>query len=515
MAAIQMNDTHPSIAVAELMRILIDEYEVPWDKAWDITVRTMGYTNHTLMPEALEKWSVPMFEKLLPRHLQIIYEINAKFLQEVSSRYPGDNARLGRMSLIQEGETKMIRMAQLAIVGSHSVNGVAALHTELLKEFLVPDFAEMYPERFNNKTNGVTQRRFLLKANPPLANLITDTIGDGWITDLDQLKKLVPFAENKEFQKKFMAVKREAKDTLVNWAKELYGFELNPDTIFDTQVKRLHEYKRQLLNALHIIVLYNRLRKGQDISPRTFLFGAKAAPGYFMAKLIIKLINNIAAVVNNDEHSKGKLNVYFLPNYRVSAAEKIIPATDVSEQISTAGTEASGTGNMKFMMNGAVTIGTLDGANVEIVEEAGEENEFIFGLKAHEVEKLREKGYNPYDYYQSNSEVKEAVDLLFSGHFSINEPGIFEPIREMIFENGDYYMLMADLEAYIKAQEEVEKAYQNEERWAKMAIMNIASSGKFSSDRTIREYAEDIWKVEPCAVGEVDCSNNPVDEFKK
>ena len=514
MAAIQMNDTHPSIAVAELMRILIDEYEVDWDKAWDITVRTMGYTNHTLMPEALEKWGVPMFEKLLPRHLQIIYDINAKFLQEVSTKYPGDNARLGRMSLIQEGETKMIRMAQLAIVGSHSINGVAALHTELLKEFLVPDFAEMYPERFNNKTNGVTQRRFLLKANPPLAKLITDTIGDGWITNLDELKKLLPFADDKEFRNKIIAVKKEAKETLVAWAKEHYDFDINPNMMFDTQVKRLHEYKRQLLNAIHIIVLYNRLRKGQDIEPRVFLFGAKAAPGYFMAKLIIKLINNIAAVVNNDSMSKDKLSVYFLPNYRVSAAEKIIPATDVSEQISTAGTEASGTGNMKFMMNGAITIGTLDGANVEIVEEAGDENAFIFGLKAHEVEDLREKGYNPYDYYQANNEVKEAVDLLFSGHFSVNEPGIFEPIRETIFENGDYYMLMADLESYVKAQEEVEKAYKDQDRWAKMAIINIACSGKFSSDRTISQYAEDIWDVKPCEVGEVNCSNNPVDEFK-
>ncbi len=515
MAAIQMNDTHPSIAVAELMRILLDEHDLEWDAAWDITVKTMGYTNHTLMPEALEKWGVPMFEKLLPRHLQIIYGINAKFLQEVSTKYPGDNARLSRMSLIQEGETKMIRMAQLAIVGSHSVNGVAALHTELLKEFLVPDFAQMYPERFNNKTNGVTQRRFLLKSNPPLAKLITETIGDGWITNLDELRKLVPLADDKEFRAKFIAVKKEAKATFVAWAKDLYGFEINPNTIFDTQVKRLHEYKRQLLNALHIIVLYNRIRKGHDIEPRTFLFGAKAAPGYFMAKLIIKLINNIAAVVSNDPKTKDKLNVFFLPNYRVSAAEKIIPATEVSEQISTAGTEASGTGNMKFMMNGAITIGTLDGANVEIVEEAGEENAFIFGLKAHEVEALKEKGYDPYKYYQANDEVKEAVDLLFSGHFSINEPGIFEPIRESIFENGDYYMLMADLAPYIKAQEEVEAAYKDQDRWAKMSILNIATSGKFSSDRTIHQYAEEVWNVKACKVGEVDGSSNPVDEFKK
>ena len=515
MAAIQMNDTHPSIAVAELMRILIDEYEVEWDKAWNITVKTMGYTNHTLMPEALEKWGVPMFEKLLPRHLQIIYEINAKFLQDVAMKYPGDNERLRRMSLIQEGDTKMIRMAQLAIVGSHSINGVAALHTELLKEFLVPDFADMYPERFNNKTNGVTQRRFLLKANPPLAELISDTIGDGWIKNLEELKKLIPYADDAEFRNKFMAVKKSAKDTLVEWAKDLYGFEINPNTIFDTQVKRLHEYKRQLLNALHIVVLYNRLRKGQDVESRTFLFGAKAAPGYFMAKLIIKLINNISSVVNNDPASKDKINIFFLPNYRVSAAEKIIPATDVSEQISTAGTEASGTGNMKFMMNGAITLGTLDGANVEIVEEAGEENAFIFGLKAHEVEELRENGYNPYDYYNNNTEIKEAIDLIFSGHFSINEPGIFEPIRETIFENGDFYMHMADLGSYIEAQRKVEEAYKDQDRWAKMAIINIATSGKFSSDRTIQQYADEIWDVKPVEIEEPDYLDNPVDEFKK
>ncbi len=513
MAAIQMNDTHPSIAVAELMRILIDEENLEWGEAWDVTVKTMGYTNHTLMPEALEKWSVAMFEKLLPRHLEIIYEINAKFLQQVTMRYPGDMAKMSRMSLIEEGDHKMIRMAQLAIVGSHSVNGVAALHTELLKERLVPDFAEMYPERFNNKTNGVTQRRFLLKANPPLARLITEKIGNGWITDLSQLKKLEQYADDAGFQKQIMAVKRDAKMALVEWAREFYGFDINPDMLYDTQVKRLHEYKRQLLNAMHIVCLYNRIRQGHDVVPRTFLFGAKAAPGYFMAKLIIKLINNIASVVNNDPACSGKLNVFFLPNYRVSAAEKIVPASDVSEQISTAGTEASGTGNMKFMMNGAITIGTLDGANVEIVEEAGEENAFIFGLKANEVNDLRERGYNPYEYYNNNQEIKEAIDLIFSGHFNINEPGIFEPIREVIFENGDFYLHMADLGSYIEAQKKVDEAYRDQSRWAKMAIMNIANSGKFSSDRTISQYAEEIWNVKPCKVDEPTCSEDPIEEF--
>lgn len=513
MAAIQMNDTHPSIAVAELMRILLDEENLDWNTAWDITVKTLGYTNHTLLPEALEKWGVPMFEKLLPRHLQIIYEINAKFLSEIALKFPGDMDKMSRMSLIAEGDTKQIRMAHLAIVGSHSTNGVAALHTELLKEHLVPEFAEMYPERFNNKTNGVTQRRFLLKANPPLAKLITDTIGDSWITNLEDLKKLIPYADDAEFRKKYLKTKREAKDTLCEWARELYNFDINPDMLFDTQVKRLHEYKRQLLNAMNIVVLYNRLRNGQDIVPRTFLFGAKAAPGYFMAKLIIKLINSIGAVVNNDPACQGKLNVFFLPNYRVSAAEKIIPASDVSEQISTAGMEASGTGNMKFMMNGAVTVGTLDGANVEIVEEVGDDNAFIFGLEANEVVELREKGYNPYNYYNSNNEVKAAIDLIFSGHFNVNEPGIFEPIRETLFENGDYYMHMADMESYIAAQDKIQDAYRDQDKWAKIAILNIACSGKFSSDRTISQYAEEIWDVKPCTIDEPSCSDDPLDEF--
>lgn len=513
-AAIQLNDTHPSIAVAELMRILMDEENLSWDEAWKITVPTLGYTNHTLMPEALEKWAVAMFEKLLPRHLEIIYEINAKFLQQVNARYPGDCGKLQSMSLIEEGECKQIRMAHLAMVGSHSVNGVAALHTQLLQERVVPDFAQMFPERFNNKTNGVTQRRFLLKANPALANLITEKVGDKWITDLYQLRDLKKFADDANFRKQFMAAKLKAKQVFVQWAEEQYGFKINPNSIFDTQVKRLHEYKRQLLNALHIVVLYNRLRSGQDIVPRTFLFSAKAAPGYFMAKLIIKFINSIAAVVNNDPKISSKLNVFFIPNYRVSSAEKIIPASDVSEQISTAGTEASGTGNMKFMMNGALTIGTLDGANVEMLEEVGKDNFFLFGLTAEEVKKLRERGYHPRDYYNQNAEIKAALDLIFSGHFNINEPGIFEPIREMLFEKGDHYMHLADLGSYIEVQKQIENAYRDQERWAKMSIMNVACSGKFSSDRTILEYAKEIWNIEPCKIAEPNSSLDPIDEFK-
>ncbi len=513
MAAIQMNDTHPSVAVVELMRLLMDIEGMSWEQAWDITVPTLAYTNHTLLPEALEKWPVDMFEKLLPRHLEIIYEINHRFLQEVSKRYPGDGDRMAKLSFIEEGEGKQIRMANLAIVGSHSVNGVAALHTRLIRERLVPEFAEMFPERFNNKTNGVTQRRFLLKANPPLAKLINETIGEDWIADLAQLKKLVPCADDASFRQKFLAVKREAKVALSDYCAKFLGYELNPDMIFDVQVKRLHEYKRQLLNALHIIVLYNRARHGTDICPRTFLFGAKAAPGYFMAKLIIKLVNNLGNVINNDPAVGGKLKVHFLPNYRVSLAEKIFPASDLSEQISTAGMEASGTGNMKFMMNGAVTIGTLDGANIEIVEEVGEENAFIFGLTADQVKELK-PNYNPWDYYNNNNEVREAIDLLFSGHFNVSEPGIFEPIRQALFENGDFYFHMADLPSYIEAQEKAENTYRDKEKWAKIAILNVACSGKFSSDRTIKQYCDEIWNAKPVPIDTGISSTTPLEEAK-
>ncbi len=496
--AIQMNDTHPSLAVPELMRILIDQEGLEPDQAWEITVKTLGYTNHTLMPEALEKWPVPMLEKILPRHLQIIYDINFKFMQKVAIAFPGDVDKMSRMSLIEESEPKQVRMANLCIIGSHSTNGVAAIHTELLKSRVVPDFADMYPERFNSKTNGITQRRWLLKANQPLANLITSRIGDSWITHLDDLKKLEQYADDPEFQAQFRDTKRKAKLTLVEQVRKETGFALNPDSIFDTQVKRLHEYKRQMMNALHIIMLYNRLRKNPDMpwTPQTFLFGAKAAPGYEMAKLIIKLINNVAAVVNNDPVIGDRLKVYFLPNYRVSLAEKIIPASDVSEQISTAGTEASGTGNMKFMLNGAITIGTLDGANIEIMEEVGRENMYIFGLAADEAKSLSEN-YTPYDWSQQTPAIKEALELLLGGHFSVGEGPIFEPIRKSLLDWGDRYLVIADLAAYSEAHAKLQADYRDEKSWTRKAILNVARSGKFSSDRTIMEYATEIWNTPP------------------
>ena len=501
MAAIQLNDTHPSVAVAELMRILVDIEGLTWDEAWDITIKTLAYTNHTLMPEALEKWPVPMFEKFLPRHLQIIYEINHRFLSQVAIKYPGNFKILSEMSIIEEGHPKQIRMAYLAIVGSHSTNGVAALHTELLKSRLVPQFAQLFPDRFNNKTNGITQRRFLLKANPPLAQLITSKIGDKWITDLSQLQKLKPLAKDAAFQKQFAQVKVQAKEALAAQVLKETGYVLDPTHIFDVQIKRIHEYKRQLLNALHIIMLYNRIKQGdtKDLHPRTFIFGGKAAPGYAMAKLIIKLINNIGKVVNNDPDVNNLLRVYFLPNYRVSLAEKIIPAADVSEQISTAGTEASGTGNMKFMANGALTLGTLDGANIEILEEAGDENCYIFGLTAEEVAELKPT-YDPYKYYLENDQIKAALDLLFSGYFNFGEPEIFEPIRHVLFEGGDNYMHLADLASYAEAQDRLVKDYKNQKLWLQKAIMNVATCGKFSSDRTISQYAKEVWNVKPCPV---------------
>ena len=496
--AVQMNDTHPSLAVPELMRILIDQENLDPEQAWEITVKTMGYTNHTLMPEALEKWPVPMMEKHLPRHLQIIYNINYKFMQKVAMSFPGDFDRLARMSLIEESEPKQVRMANLCIVGSHSTNGVAQLHTDLLKSRVVPDFADMFPERFNSKTNGITQRRWLLKSNPSLAELITDCIGDKWITNLDELRNLEAFANDSSFQERFRAVKRQAKMVLVDHLRSDpdVGFVLNPDSIFDTQVKRLHEYKRQLMNALHIIMLYNRLRKNPDMpwTPQTFLFGAKAAPGYEMAKLIIKLINNVANVVNNDPAIGDRLKVFFLPNYRVSLAEKIIPATEISEQISTAGTEASGTSNMKFMLNGAVTIGTLDGANIEMLEEAGKENMYIFGLDAEQARDLAAH-YNPYEMYQANPEIREALDLLFGGHFSVGEGNIFEPIRKSLLEWGDRYMVIADLASYAETHARIQRDYVDDKVWTAKAIMNTARSGKFSSDRTILEYAKEIWNT--------------------
>jgi starch phosphorylase len=499
--AIQLNDTHPSLAVAELMRNLLDEAHLGWEEAWDLTVRTLAYTNHTLLPEALEKWPVDLFERVLPRHLEIIYEINRRLLNDLRARYPGDDDRVRRMSLIEEGARQQVRMAHLAILGSHSTNGVAAIHSELLRTRTVKDFAELFPERFNNKTNGVTPRRWLLLANPELAGLLTEAIGDGWITDLAQLRKLVPLAEDKAFRAGFRKAARDAKARLADWVKSSSGQVVDPDTIFDSQVKRFHEYKRQLLNVLHIIVLYNRLRADPklEIPPRTFFFAGKAAPAYRLAKLIIKLINNVAAVIDADPAVRGRLNVVFLPDYNVTLAERLIPASDVSEQISTAGYEASGTSNMKFMMNGALTVGTRDGATIEMAQEAGEDNFFLFGLTADQVAANR-SWYNPHWHYEHEPETRQALDMIASDYFSRGEAGIFRPIWDTLLTNGDYYMHLADLGAYAQTQARVGELYAQPDAWARKAVLNVAHSGKFSSDRTIAEYAADIWRVEPCPV---------------
>jgi len=498
-AFMQLNDTHPSLAIPELMRLLIDREGLGWDQAWRIATASTGYTNHTILPEALERWPVQMLGYLLPRHLQIIYEINARFTREVASRWPLQDDRLRRMSIIDEDGEKYIRMAHLATVGSCSVNGVAKLHTELLRKEVLRDFAELWPEKFNNKTNGITPRRWLLHANPALAALISSVIGHHWITDLDQLRKLEPLADDPSFRQRFRAARRENKERLAKLIARETGIKVSPDSLFDVQVKRLHEYKRQLLLALYIIVLYNRLKEDPalDIVPRTFIFGAKAAPGYFMAKLIIKLIHQVAEVVNGDPQVHDKMKVVFLPNYRVSLAQKIIPAADLSEQISLAGTEASGTGNMKMQLNGAVTIGTLDGANVEILEEVGEENIFIFGLKAAEVEQRR-GSYNPWDVYNSDAEIRRAFTLIEKDFFSLLEPGIFKPLVQSLLDGGDHYMLLADLRDYIQTQERVDAAYRDVEGWDRKTILNVARAGKFSSDRTIKEYASEIWHLEPC-----------------
>ncbi|HWS96002.1 MAG TPA: glycogen/starch/alpha-glucan phosphorylase [Candidatus Methylomirabilis sp.] len=500
-AAIQLNDTHPALAVAELMRILLDDVQLGWDQAWDLTERTLAYTNHTLLPEALEKWPVELFEILIPRHLEIIYEINRRVLDEVRLRFPGDDGRVARVSLVEEGSQRKIRMANLAIVGSHSTNGVAAVHSELLRTTTVRDLAEMYPERFSNKTNGVTPRRWLLQANPKLASLISEAIGEKWVTNLTELSALKPLADDGGFRAAFLASKREAKVRFADWLKSSSGQEVDPDTIFDCQIKRIHEYKRQLLNALRIVVVYNRLRANPNIEivPRTFFFAGKAAPAYQLAKLIIKFINNLAGTIEGDPAVRGRIKVVFLPEYNVSLAERLIPASDVSNQISTAGYEASGTSNMKFMMNGALTVGTRDGATIEMAEEAGEENFFLFGLTVDEVKNSR-GSYNPHWHYENEPETRAAMDLIFSDYFSWNEPGVFAPIREMLLAQGDYYMHLADLTSYCRAQEAVGALYANPAEWARKAILNIASSGKFSSDRTIAEYARDIWKAEPCPI---------------
>ncbi len=497
MCAIQLNDTHPSLAIPELMRILLDQEKLEWDDAWSIVQNSCGYTNHTLMPEALETWPVSMLEKLLPRHLQIIYEINHKFLESISILYPQNNEKLKRMSIVQEGYEKHIRMAYLSIIGSHSTNGVAELHTKLLKERLMPDFAEVFPQKFNNKTNGITQRRWILKANPGLSDLITESIGDKWITNMDEIKKLKDFSNDSAFVEKFIKVKKENKEKLSNYLKKEFNWNIDPNSIYDVQVKRIHEYKRQLLNALHIVILYNRLKtnKNMDFTPRTFFIGGKAAPGYKMAKDIIKLINNISHVINNDNSVNDKLKVFFLPNYRVSLAEKIFPASEISEQISTAGTEASGTGNMKFMANGALTIGTMDGANIEIAEEVGLENIFIFGLSAKEVKDLLNH-YNPEEYFE-NEEIKDAVNLIASGYFNFGEPNIFDNITNSILSPYDQYVHLADLTSYAEKQQMLTDLYKDSKKWNKKAILNVASCGKFSSDRTILEYAKDIWNINP------------------
>ena len=499
--AIQLNDTHPALAVPELMRILLDEAHLGWNEAWDLTERTLAYTNHTLLPEALEKWAVEWFEIAMPRQLEIIYEINRRFLDSVRNRFPGDEGRVRRVSLIEEGTHRNIRMANLAIVGSHSTNGVAAIHSELLRRTTVKDLAEMFPERFNNKTNGVTPRRWLLLANPELASAITGAIGDAWINDLDQLKNLMPLADDHGFREAVRKAKRQAKSQFANWLRTSYGHVVNPDSIFDSQVKRIHEYKRQLLNALRIVVLYNRLREnpGLEMAPRTFFFAGKAAPAYHLAKLIIKFINNLADTIDGDPAVRGRLKVLFLPDYCVSLAERLIPASDVSNQISTAGYEASGTSNMKFMMNGALTIGTRDGATVEMAEAAGEDNLFLFGLTADQVAHTR-GWYNPHWHYENEPETRVALDLIFSDFFSRNEPGVFKPIRDTLLTNGDFYMHLADFRSYVEADARLLDLYAHPDDWAQKAILNIGSAGRFSSDRTIREYAADIWKVAACPV---------------
>jgi len=500
--AIQLNDTHPSLAVPELMRILLDEAGLGWDDAWNLTRRTLAYTNHTLLPEALEKWPLRWFEMLLPRQLEIIVEINRRLLNDVRTRFPGDEARVERVGLVEgTGSEQKIRMANLAIVGSHSTNGVAAIHSGLLRTVTVKDLAEMFPERFNNKTNGVTPRRWLLMANPALAGRITDAIGDGWITDLADLALLRPLADDAGFRDSVRQAKREAKSRFTEWLASSVGVMVDPDSIFDSQVKRIHEYKRQLLNGLRIVVLYNRLRDNPnlDMAPRTFFFAGKAAPAYHLAKVIIKFLNNLAGTIDGDPAVRGRLKVVFLPEYCVSLAERLIPASDVSNQISTAGYEASGTSNMKFMMNGALTIGTRDGATIEMAEAAGEENFFLFGLSAEQV--LNSRGwYTPQWHYDNEPEVRAALDLLFSGHFSRHEPDIFDTLRDTLLTHGDHYRHLADLQSYLEADERLLALYADPEGWARKAILNIASSGKFSSDRTIAEYAGEIWDARPCPV---------------
>ena len=500
--AVQLNDTHPSVAILELMRLLMDKEGLGWEEAWDITVKVFGYTNHTILPEALEKWPLSLFGRVLPRHLQIAFEINRRHLEEVSLRWPGDGERLRRMSLIEEEGEKKLRMSHLAVVGSHSLNGVSALHTRILKESLFKDFFELWPLRFNNKTNGITPRRWLLLCNPGLADLITEHIGSGWITDLEQLIKLAPLAESSEFRRAWRVVKLRNKQALAQIIHRLTGTAVDPSSLFDCQVKRIHEYKRQLLNVLHVLHLFRCLKANPDcaILPRTVIFAGKAAPGYAMAKLIIRLIHAVADMVNEDSEAAGRLKVVFIPNYGVSLAEAIVPAADLSEQIATAGTEASGTGNMKLALNGALTIGPLDGANVEIREAVGAENYFLFGLSTEEIAERRKSGYDPRAVYRATPQLKEVLDMIASGVLCPEEPGRFAPLLNALLDHGDQYMLLADFPGYIECQERVEAAYRAEETWTRMSILNVAHMGRFSSDYTVRAYAEEIWGAKPAPV---------------
>jgi len=499
--ALQLNDTHPAIAIAELMRLLLDDWRLEWDEAWNITVSTFGYTNHTLLPEALEKWSIALFGRLLPRHLELIYEINKRFLQEVRRHFPYDEGKISRMSLIDESGERYIRMALLACVGSHSINGVASLHSELLAKNLLHDFYDLWPEKFSNKTNGVTPRRWVVLNNPNLTELITRKIGPSWIRNLEELKQLEKYVKDTTFCNEWRECKRKVKNLLVEEIKVRCGITVNPDSLFDVQVKRLHEYKRQQLNVLHIITLYNQLRKKPKMKmvPRTFIFGGKAAPGYFMAKLIIKLINSVKEVVNRDPVASKILKVVFIPDFNVTNSRLVYPAADLSEQISTAGKEASGTGNMKFTMNGALTIGTLDGANVEIREEVGDENFFLFGLLTDEVQNLHHSVYRPQEYYHADEELRECLDLIMSGYFSPEQKNLFQPLVDSLLHH-DSYMVMADYRSYIDCQQKVSEAFKDQENWTKMSILNVARCGKFSSDRTIREYCKEIWNVSPVQV---------------
>ncbi|HXX81065.1 MAG TPA: glycogen/starch/alpha-glucan phosphorylase, partial [Thermodesulfovibrionales bacterium] len=497
--AVQLNDTHPSVAVAELMRLLIDEHLMDWDKAWKITKQTMAYTNHTLLPEALERWPLPLFGRTLPRHLEIIYEINRRFLEEVRFRYPGDEGLVAWISIIDESGEKHVRMAHLASVGSHCVNGVAALHSDLLAKTVLRDLYALYPDRFVNVTNGVTPRRWIALSNPELTKLLTRKIGDLWVKHFeDEIRRIEPFADDAEFREEWRRIKLSNKSRLAAIIKERTGVVPDPDTLFDVQVKRIHEYKRQHLNVLHIITLYNRIKKNpeREIVPRTIIFGGKAAPGYVMAKLVIKLINSVADKVNKDRDVAGRLKVVFFPDFNVKNAHRIYPAADLSEQISTAGKEASGTGNMKFSMNGALTIGTLDGANVEILEEVGRENFFLFGLTAEKVYDLRERGYDPRSYYESNHHLREVIDQISSGYFSQGDAELFRPMVDNLL-NQDPFMLLADYQSYIDCQDEVSSAYRDQERWVRMSTLNVARMGKFSSDRSIREYCDKVWKLKP------------------